>query len=179
MNWDELFNGLDVNSAVNVLNEKFLYACNMHAPVKMRHQKITGNSFPWISNDLKKEEKIREKLYQKFIREKTAENKKFYTIQRNKVSRLKAKLKQSYFYRKINNTERSDGKWKIVNSMLGKCTKKSNTAGKPSVSDFGKYFSTIASELQSKLKPSHTQYNKFLENRNPHSFFFTQLKKMR
>ena len=154
---------------------------------KMTKKEVKQHHKPWITNGIRKAIQRREKLYKKFIKAKNQEIKKNYHKKykdlRNQIVTLCRESKnlhyQNYFKDNANNTKKT---WTGIKSIINiKSTEKvvpsSLLVNNKVISDptevaneFNNYFSTIASKLQSKIYHSGQDFNKYLLNRNEHSF---------
>ena len=84
---------------------------DQHAPRKQKYAR--GNHMPFMNKTLSKEIMKRTKLRNKFLKERTDESKKRYTLQRNYCVSLLKKAKKNY-YDNLNEKDVSDNKtfWK-------------------------------------------------------------------
>ena len=90
---------------------------NLFAPMKKKYAR--GNQMPFMSKDLSKEIMIRSKLRNKYLNDKSEENRLLYTQQRNKCVSLLRKTKTNY-YGNLNEKDIIDNKnfWKTVKPLL-------------------------------------------------------------
>ena len=90
---------------------------DQHAPRKQKYAR--GNHMPFMNKTLSKEIMKRTKLRNKFLKERTDESKKRYTLQRNYCVSLLKKTKKNY-YDSLNEKDVSDNKtfWKTVKPFL-------------------------------------------------------------
>ena len=93
--------------------ERILY---IHAPRKDRYAR--GNHMPFMNKALSKETMKRTRLRNKFLKDRSEENKKKYSKQRNYCVSLLRKSKSDYFGN-LNEKNINDNKtfWKTVNSF--------------------------------------------------------------
>ena len=80
---------------------------NQHASGKQKYAR--GNHMPFMNKTLSKEIMKRSKLRHKFLKERTDESKKQYTLQRNYCVSLLKKTKKNY-YDSLNKKDVSDNK---------------------------------------------------------------------
>ena len=109
-------------SQINLLNclnfeNTYLSVLNKHAPCKQKL--IRANESPFMNKHLKKSIMSRSRLRNKFLKEKTEENRKNYKKMRNYCVRLVKKTKKE-FYSSLDPKVITDNKkvWKIVKPMF-------------------------------------------------------------
>jgi hypothetical protein len=147
---------------------------------------------PWLTKGLLKSSRTRQKLYKKYILNKTNTTNlhEKYVKYRNLYNSLKRIAKQSYYkdlFIKFNFDSRNT--WKVLNSIIGRENDKSvsntrtfnindtdTTENSIIVEKFGKFFSAIgpsyASQIpQSEHSPNH--YLKVNKSRNSKSIFIS------
>ena len=109
--------------------EKFCKATmdtlNLFAPMKKKYAR--GNQMPFMIKDLSKEIMIRSRLRNKYLNDKSEENRLLYTQQRNKCVSLLRKTKTNY-YGNLNEKDITDYKkfWKTVKPLLSDKSKSSD-----------------------------------------------------
>ena len=151
---------------------------------------------PWITNDIRKAIKRREKLYKKFIHAKQKEKKERifqqYKELRNNIVSIIRKSKTHYFKHFFKeNACNAKKTWKGIKSIINiknssrtypsslmvekeeEGEKEITTDPKIIADTFNKYFSTIADKLQGKIFHTSHDFKKYLKNRNENSFFIT------
>ena len=98
---------------------------NLFAPIKKKYTR--GNQMPFMTKDLSKEMMTRSSLRNKYLKDKTEENRLLYTQQRNKCVSLLRKTKINY-YGNLNVKDITDGKkfWKTVKPFLSDKSKTSD-----------------------------------------------------
>ena len=98
---------------------------NLFAPIKKTYAR--GNQMPFMTKDLSKEMMTRSRLRNKYLKDKTEENRLLYTQQRNKCVSLLRKAKINY-YGNSNVNEITDNKkfWKTVKPFLSDKSKTSD-----------------------------------------------------
>ena len=90
---------------------------DIHAPRKQKHS--TGKHVPFMNKVLSKEIMARTRLRNKFLKDRSEENKKKYSKQRNYCVSLLRKSKSNYF-RNLNEKSINDNKafWKTIKPFL-------------------------------------------------------------
>ena len=98
---------------------------NLFAPIKKKYAR--GNQMPFMTKDLSKEMMTRSRLRNKYLKDKTEENRLLYTQQRNKCVSLLRKTKINY-YGNLNVKNITDNKkfWKTVKPFLSDKSKTSD-----------------------------------------------------
>ena len=116
-NFDNHFE--DVNDKFNDFYFKLGGCVERHAPLtKLTPKEIKLESKPWITSELNKMIKIRNKLFQRKKRQPNNENnKRLYNLFRNRVTRELRKSKKSYynefFKTNTNNIKKNMGRYQV------------------------------------------------------------------
>ena len=180
-NWDTILNSNDVDYMLETFSEKInTFYCQCF-PKKTKRITSKRLEKPWLTAPLIKSIKIKSKFFQLFRTGKITRetNNRF----RNKVNLEVRKAKENYF-KNIFSSYRSDNKtnWNTLNSLLGRQKKKTEirklvfrgetVTDYSNISDkFNEYFSSIGTELDSKLPlPTDSSTEQPLPIL-PHSFY--------
>ena len=144
---------------------------NKIAPIKKKYAR--GNQMPFMTKELSKEIMLKSRLRNKFLIDKTDENRFLYTQQRNKCVALLRKTKKTY-YENLDEKNVTDNKkfWKTAKPYLSdksvKCDKINlNENGELLKSDsetaevFNNFFSNIVKNLKI---PAYKNLNTNIEN---------------
>ena len=94
-NWENAFNGKDINSQVKLFNETLLNIFSNFIPNKIKT--FRDSDPPWINDDIKSKIKLKHKLYHRYLRHKR--NKEdFAKVEhlRNEICNLISKSKKEY-----------------------------------------------------------------------------------
>ena len=144
---------------------------NKIAPIKKKYAR--GNQMPFMTKELSKEIMLRSRLRNKFLIDKTDENRFLYTHQRNKCVALLRKTKKTY-YENLDEKNVTDNKkfWKTVKPYLPdksvKCDKINlNENGEllKSESETAEVFNNFFSNIVKNLKISeYKNLNTNIEN---------------
>ena len=120
---------------------------------------------PWFSKGLKKSSKTKQRLYIKFLKNKSAESEEKYKNYKNLFEKLKIKSKKNY-YASLLNKYKYDTKrtWQVMKEITGKQKKKSSSLPKAIktkqgitekeieiAKEFNKYFTSVGTALASKI----------------------------
>lgn len=99
INWQELFYGEDdINVLFDTFHQKLLGIVNKHVPLKLITKKeIKFKAKPWITQGLKVSIKIKNQLYQRFIKTRNSFLHSKYKLYRNKIQRLLKVSKAQYY----------------------------------------------------------------------------------
>ena len=97
--------------------ETCMETVNQYAPCKQKQ--VQGNHLPFMNKTLSKEIMTRTRLRNRFLKNRTEENKKKYTKQRNYCVSLLRKVKNKY-YSNLNEKDVTGNKmfWKIVKAFF-------------------------------------------------------------
>lgn len=186
INWHSLYN-THINDSVTKLNSEIKNALDLHAPEKT---KLISNKNklkqPWMTTELLKSTKTRDKLYSKCIskpRDSPAYIK--FLEHRNSHNRQKRITKQNYYTGLLQDYKHDSRKtWSILNSLTGRNKKKTSisdsflTDNNIPITDqaqisnnFCKYFTEVGHKLASKIPKPVKPFEKHLINKNNLSMF--------
>ena len=164
---------------------------NRHAPLKKLNAKdIKLKSKPWITQEISKMIKIRDKLFTRKKRQPNNENVKVhYNIFRNRVNRELKRSKKSYFTTYFENHQNNIRKtWEGIKKIVN--TKNSINYGISQLNINGKiinepkdiansinnFFVNVGPETEKSVpKVNHMSPEKFLENRNQFNFIIAHI----
>ena len=169
-------------STINNLIDKYM-------PLKkMSMKEIKQQQKPWITAEILKSINQRDKMHKKWLDEKNADTKKVYHTQykdfRNKIrDDIKASKKEYFVDFFSKNALNIKGTWNGIKSIIHISSKKKTQShsllvDKKLISDpkavaekFNDYFSSIASNLQKKIRYFGNDFSYFLKRENPNTFF--------
>ena len=186
MNWSEvntLSENDDPEKAYNlflkiyssIFDEKFpLTIC------KSSYKSIPRNA--WISKGLIKCCNKKLHLYKKYIKSRSNEAKQKYIVYRNKLKTILKKAEKDYYHNKFTTLQGNiRSTWKLINSMI--CDKNKSSIVENFIKDdkqisdsveianyFNDYFTSVGSNLASKIPNSTSHYSSFLSGSYKHSF---------
>ncbi|MCH2405870.1 MAG: reverse transcriptase family protein, partial [Nitrosopumilus sp.] len=174
------FEGLQVT--IDTLVDKYL-------PIrKMTKKEVKLKQKPWITNEILRLMKERDKLYKKFIKAKNevikASYHKKYKSLRNQIVTLCRLSKKDHYQRLFSdNSDNLRNTWRGIKSIisLNSTDKRQPTSilindvisSDPTeiANGFNNYFSNIAGKLQKSLHVQDQDFNSYLQERSDHSFF--------
>ena len=118
LNWDAELKHKNVNEAILAFNQKITIAYNKSFPFK-RLSRRRAKDKPWITTGLKESIKQKHLLYEKFIFNRSEENKVAYKIFKNKLRSLIRKAETDYYTNVFNSkTLRIKEMWKELHNFL-------------------------------------------------------------
>ena len=155
----------NIDNLVNEFLNKYENTINKHAPlikIKKKDQKL--QSKPWITSELFKLIKRKNRLFKSYIKQKTEESRIIYKTVRNKLTHLLNMSKRNY-YKNLFSTSKSDPKalWKNIEKIIKfKKPKSTNinliehedkliTSPEEIVNTFNNYFVNVGNNLSKSL----------------------------
>ena len=186
INWDFVTHDRNPDTAYNNFLTKLINIFNIHCPTlktKLPKRKIPIK--PWVTRGLIKSIQTKDKLYKKYVKKPTIENKTAYTKYRNHLNQLLRCSKKNYITSEIhlhkNNMKKT---WGTLNSLLGRNKqhklpdffhdndgRKLNDAA-TIASNFNEYFTQIGSSLAEKIPPPDSDFSSPLRPTNTNSSVF-------
>ena len=138
---------------------------------------------PFITPGIRVSIKHRDKLFHKYLNNKTPNNRKAWTRYRNKVTETIKAAEKLFYQRKLKeNSDNCQSLLKVFGSILNN-KKKSKSINKIKVNnrelsdqnkitdEFNKYFSTIGAKLAENFNSENTNHKAYLMNKVENSFF--------
>ena len=164
----ELFT--DVNAAYLDFTNKLMSVINEIAPIK--EIRVKSRTEEWFDGEVVESIKIRDKLFKKFKKSKSQNDKELFKVARNSTQSLINKKKKSFYEEKLNeNIGKPKELWKSLNS-LGFTTKNKskskiclnhkgnlNFDPKANANIFKNFFSNLAEDLLKKLPNPSNKFN--------------------
>ena len=100
--------------------EIFLKTLNVHAPLPKKTRKEQQvRKKPWITKGIQMSIKTKNKLCIQMLKTNNEETKTQWKVYRNKLTHLKKKAKQLYYYTQINQVQHNSGLlWKIIKDII-------------------------------------------------------------
>ena len=159
-NFEHVFASSCVNKAWSFLRDILQQCVNKHAPLITK--KIKGSLCPWLTQDVKREMNLRDRLLRKARRTNRELDWSSYKRQRNRVSRLVKNCKNKYHRNLLNdNADSPDKFWSAIKKLYP--TKSPSDSGsaflvngthttdrKLIASSFCNYFTNVAEILKRK-----------------------------
>ncbi|CAL4184363.1 unnamed protein product, partial [Meganyctiphanes norvegica] len=156
---------------------------NKYFPIKTKIATNKSIRHPWVNETLVRRIKVRERM-SKAVK-KGLIDRQVYTEFRNAVTKQLRKARANYYNDEFSGCNGNIKKtWDIINKAI----KKNNTKSRIMISEndnfckldempdkFKNYFTNIAQELVSEIPLSNSSPNSYLRNRNPNSFFLSNV----
>ena len=126
-NWDDIKKIEDPNKAykyflnifIDIYNKSFL-----KSEVKV---KFKSDQSPWITKGIAKSSKKKQRLYEKFLKNRTPKNEETYKTYKNLFETIKRRSKKKFYSEKLQKFKGDIKKtWSAMKEILGKCTTKSS-----------------------------------------------------
>ena len=183
--WENMFKEKDVNQIFDSFYSVINTTIDKHAPLKRLSKKEAKfQSKPWISQGIRKSIKTKNKLFNRYIRNKSQANHSRYKIYRNKLKHIlnisKKLYYNEYFSYHVNNVKAT---WRGIKQLIslkgGKLSFPSRlivgddtlTDAKSIANEFNKYFSSIGPMLANAIQPGNRSFVEFLTTSQCNSFF--------
>jgi hypothetical protein len=176
--WEDVMNNSDPNEAFSLFHDTIMTIYNKCFPI--RKIKIGYKTkLVWLSEDLKKMIKVKNKLFFKFKKYPSIENENLYKHYRNRLNKLLKNAEREYYNNLlIENKINTKKKWSIIKEVINKkSTSKhpqtfningSLTDDKSKIANaFNKYFNNIGNNLAKKIPNVATDPLSFVRNNIP------------
>jgi len=132
----------------------------------------------WMNAEIKKECRLKENLYKKYINNRTDYRREKYLDQKRKVNNIISHAKKNYYEKYFDNNISNKNLWKFISSFkstpneINKILYCDTVVTKPIeiANCFNNYFSTIGSTLASKINSS-TDFEAYINNPKNIQFF--------
>ena len=148
--WSELTDCETVDEAVEVWQKLLLNVVNKHMP--MRTKRVRDRDSPWMTSDIYKLMKKRDKLKKKACKLKDEKLMGEYRKLRNKVTAEIGKAKKRYYSDKLAEFNNSKNTWKTLKSVIpSKKGDSSITINSGSVAETANHFNNFFAEVGSNL----------------------------
>ncbi|CAH0559663.1 unnamed protein product [Brassicogethes aeneus] len=157
--FNEVFNELDVNNKLTILNNILLSLFDHYAPV--RTVRVTKKRAPWLTDNLRLIFRLRNKALQKFKKTKTPNNWDNYKMLRNYANKLIKNEKRAHI-NSVFTSNNSKQNWKILKDL--NVTSKSLPEIPSNLNneiDINNYFASI---IQTEQEPDSIKYNFYNNN---------------
>ena len=97
VNWNSINHSLETNFEYKTFFKMFSELYEKHFPLKDFQIKVKNLEAPWISKGLKKSSKQKQKLYIKFLKNKSIQNEQIYKNYKHLFEKLTKKANQTYY----------------------------------------------------------------------------------
>lgn len=187
VNWSKVYDANSVDDAYNSMVDIVKGVLDRHCPVKT---KLLGKSIsckPWLTKGLLKSIRRKNKLYYKFINNRTPVNEERYKQYKNRLLKVIECGKRMYYSDSLAKT-RNDikGTWSIINSVIKNNVTSPNTqdsflsennqvVSNPGdiSNNFNKYFVNVGPNLSRKIPIVNNAYSPmdYMDSRNTNSMY--------
>ena len=175
VSWDSITNLSDTNKTYDNFIEIFSSLYDEYFPKKKIKLKPQKHNSPWIAKGIKKSSKRKQKLYEKFLKNKNEKNEKLYKSYKSLFESVKRNSKRIYYSSKIlefkNNAKKS---WGVMKELIGKARntesslpikllieKKEVTEIKDIAEEFNNFFMNVGPNLAKKVPNSSNSFTSF------------------
>ena len=187
IDWSDIMSSGNCQNSFSLFYDKMKYHFDKSFPLK-RMRKGYKNKLPWLTDDLRKSIKYKNKLYVKSIKHDTAFNKMHYHDFKSSLQQqLKNREKEYYNDLVEKNKSNMRKTWDIIKNVIGKKKQSLKYSefivdGKPTnnanviANKFNEYFAHIGPNLAKNIPGNSTAFSKYLKNNYTESFFITHIK---
>lgn len=180
MDWTDIYRISDPSAAYEAFLKTFLLTFNESFPerqVKIKRKTLLS---PWITKGIARSSKRKQRLYNKFLKNRTAENLAIYKNYKNLFESVKLKSKRNYDRDKLNQYKGNIQKtWNVIKEVIGKrklCSSKlpskitlngTDIYDKNDIArNFNEFFANIGPNLAANIPKSTYRFEDFLEKPN-------------
>ena len=164
--WNVLDNFENVQDSYNYFLNTFQMIYNKCFPIKEFKYKQKDLKSPWISKGIKKSSKLKQKLYIKFLKNKTPVTEEVYKTYKSLFEKIKRKAKTNYYKNKITRNKDDPKKtWDVMKEITGKC--KITTNNLPKMLQIGDQCIYEEKEIAEQLNDFFTNVGPNLANKIP------------
>jgi len=174
--WSMVYAEQCTNTCYDLFLEKFLEIYNKTFPVIQRRVKIKTLLNPWFTKGFLKSSKMKQQLYNKYLKSRTDSDHENYRHYRNLFEKLKLKAKETDYKNKIEQYQGNAKKtWATIKEILGKqkpnnrklpnlitVNKQDLFAEKDIATHFNEFFVNIGPNLAGKIEKGKTTFTKYL-----------------
>jgi cytidylate kinase len=187
--WKNVYKCKDTNEAFNTFLSKLLEHYNETCPYEDVKIKAKAIANPWMNKQLLKCSKKKQKLYNKFLKNKNTENEQKYKKYKTFYQILIKNAKKSYYSMLITKNQSNSKKtWSIINDIIGK--DKNIASSLPQrinientdifcqnliAKEFNKYFTNVGPKLANKIPPSSESFKSYLKPSNDKVLYDNEL----
>ena len=176
MDWNLVTSTNNADAAYEVFLKQFIKLYDDCFPLKTIDIKKKSILSPWITKGIMKSSKRKQKLYLKFLKQKTYKNEKRYKNYKNIFERVKQRSKKNYFANLLTKHQNNAKKlWQTIKEAIGKTKIKTNNFPRkmkieneeiydPAIiaDSFNTYFTNIGSNLAAKIPHSEKHFTEYL-----------------
>ena len=164
------------NESYDEFIKKFSLIYDDYFPTKIKGIRIKNLLSPWVTKDIKKSSKRKQKMYETFLKKKPPKNEKEYKDYKQFFENIKKRFQEKFsFYKNdIKNT------WKTLKDVIGKTKINENplpkkialenkeiTDKKTVAEKFNKFYVNVGPNLASKIPQNNSDYKSHLPDITP------------
>ena len=101
IDWDLVTETSLPNHSCNIFLEKFVQLYDQAFPERKIEIKAKNLVSPWITRGLRKSSRKKQRLYEKFLKQRNSKNEETYKMYKNLFEKLKKRSKKLYFQNKL------------------------------------------------------------------------------
>ena len=174
--WIPVFESDNVDSAYNEFEKIFLLHYNIAFPKTEHRIKAKTLKSPWMTKGLIKSSKKKQRLYQKFLKNKTLANEQKYKKYKALFEKTKSYSKRNYFSDKIEQANNDCRKtWNIIKQAMGSEKEKTDLPNKLLIGEqeitekqhiaeaLNDYFVNVGQNLARKIPDNSKKYSDFMD----------------
>ena len=121
VNWNSINHSPETNSKYETFLKIFSELYENHFPLKDFQIKVKDLQAPWISKGLKKSSKQKQKIYIKFLKNKSIQNEQICKNYKHLFEKLRKKAKQTYYQSILKDCQNDMTRtWQIMKEITGK-----------------------------------------------------------
>ena len=174
--WNDVLGKTIANESYDQFIKKFSLIYDNFFPINVIEIKTKNLLSPWITNDMKKSSKRKQKLYEKFLKEKSPKNEKEYKDYKQLFEKIKKDSKKKYFQEKLSFSKNdSKNTWKTLRDVIVKIKINENrppkkialenkeiTDQKTIAKKFNEFCVNVGPNLASKIPQNNNDYKSYL-----------------
>ena len=177
LNWELITETDHAEHSFHAFNEMYTRAYKKAFPKKEIKIHPKTIKFPWMTPGLLKSSKRKQKLYDKYLRNKTFKNEKEYFAYKRIFEKIRKKAKKNYYSACINKSQgNSKQTWKIIKNIIGKSnalskfpkqliySNRTHNTKQEMAEVFNDFFSSIGKNLAAKIPKSSRDVLSYFEN---------------
>ena len=183
--WEEVLSLDETNVCYDKFSEKLSTYFESAFPISTRTSEASSTKKPWITRELIKQIRRKNKLYMAFHKRPSLFNEiRYKSFKRNlryALRRAEAEYYESAIQANRNNIKKT---WEILNNLMGRnterraiyeiCVRDSKLTQTSEICEaFNEYFTNVGENIAAEIPQSDSDIQSFLSNNYPQSMFFT------
>jgi exonuclease III len=175
-NWDNVLSSNNANLSFDHFHNHFLNLFDETCPIKKLKIKSKNLSNPWFDKTLLQYSRKKQRLYNKFLKNRTLLNEQNYKSCKHHFTRLVFDTKRNFYNKKlvkyINDTKKT---WSIINELTGRKQTERNTLPKKIILNnhsfvdkkeianlFNNFFVNVGPDLAKDIPLSETSFQEYM-----------------